>query len=101
MSRIEKREPPPLRLGEWLAFFGVSQTAAAQAAGCGQSYIANMIAGRKKHPDVLILLALSDFLGITVNDFYKRPPNRAEAQVIADLSAAAQQRILHHLRRKT
>ncbi len=89
-----------LHLGAWLALFGVSETKAGEIAGVNQSYIANLIGGRKKNPSALILLDISDHLGITVNDLYQRPPSRSEMMPAANLSPRAREAIITLHRQK-
>ena len=89
-----------LHLGAWLALFQVSETEAGKIAGVGQSYIANLISGFKKNPSALILMDISEYLGITVNDLYQRPPSRAEMQPAANLSPRAREAIITLQRRK-
>ena len=59
MARKPKKPQPPPRtiyLGEWLTRLGISVNDAAKAGGVGQSYISNMIAGRKDRPETSIML---------------------------------------------
>lgn len=100
MAKAPKAAPRDLHLGPWLALFGATETQAGEAAGCGQSYIANLINGRKKNPSALILLRISEWLGVTVNDLYQPPPTRSEIAPMAKLSPKARDSILDRQRRK-
>jgi hypothetical protein len=102
VCRMGKKAKPQnfeLHLGPWLKLFEVSETEAAKAGGCGQSYISNLIAGRKENPSALILLRISEYLGITVNDLYRMPPNRADVEPVINLSQRARETILARHRR--
>lgn len=81
---------PRIYLAEWLEVLGHSQHEASVAAGVGQSYIANIIAGRKKNPGAYVLLRLSEWLGITINDLFHPPPPETVISAIRELSPAAQ-----------
>ena len=92
MARKPKSLQPPPRtiyLGEWLTRLGISVNDAAKAGGVGQSYISNMIAGRKDRPETSIMLGISELLGITVNDLYKRPPPQSTVDGLGELSPSA------------
>jgi transcriptional regulator with XRE-family HTH domain len=78
-----------LYLAEWLEVLGHSQTDAAEVAGVGQSYISNIIAGRRPNPSTFVLLRLSEWLGITVNDLFEPPPDDAIVKAIRGLSPGA------------
>lgn len=100
MAKRDDEEPPHIYLGQWLEFFETDVTAAAEAAGCTQSYVSNIIANRKPNVNVLYLLRISDLLEVTVNDFYRPLPRKSELQALKDLSPKAQAAILQKQRKR-
>jgi transcriptional regulator with XRE-family HTH domain len=82
-------------LGEWIdAIPGCSPKGAADATGIEESYISNLSAGRKRNPSSLIMLALSNYLGITVNDLYRPPPSKITLKELSDLSPVARETLI-------
>jgi plasmid maintenance system antidote protein VapI len=100
MKKRAADEPPEIFLGQWLDFFEKDVTEAAKAAGCSQSYVSNIIANRKPNVNVLLLLRISDLLGITVNDFYRPLPKKSELEALKELSPKAQAAILEKQRKR-
>lgn len=94
MSEIGPEEVPDLYLGDWLELFEIGPSEAAEIAGCTQSYISNMTGGRKSAINVLYLLRLSEHMGVTVNDFYRRLPNKTHLNALKNLSPKAQATLL-------
>lgn len=92
--------PPEIFLLRWLAFEGIGVTQAADKIGVSQSYVSNIGAGRRPTVNIVYLLALSDLLEITINDFYRPPPSEAETFGLQGYSARAQATILKHINRK-
>jgi plasmid maintenance system antidote protein VapI len=93
-------EAPEIHLGDWLDFFEMKVGEAAEVAGCHQSYISNIIAGRRTDINVVFLLRLSEHLGITVNDFYRPLPSKSQLTTLKNLSPKAQATILARQQRK-
>jgi transcriptional regulator with XRE-family HTH domain len=89
MGKIPKRQHRQLFLAEWIEATGHQTGAVASAAGVDQSYISNIIAGRKGNPSAHVLLAVSEHLGVTVNDLYRRPPPTSVLEHLSSLSPAA------------
>lgn len=100
MGKLSDDEPPEIHLGAWLELFEVSVGEAADIAGCGQSYISNIIANRKPNVNVLYLLHLSNHLGITVNDFYRPLPSKSQLTALKNLSPKAQATLLERQQKK-
>lgn len=98
-GKVEKRSET-INLGPWLDYFEVGATEAAKAAGCKQPYISNIVGGRKSDVNVLYMLKLSRYLGITVNDFYEAPPSKATAESLARLSETARETIIKRAARR-
>src|SRR5215831_2175004 len=88
MPRISPKLFRPLYVGEWIAQAGRKQTELAQAIGITDAYLSDLISGRKKNPSAHVLRALSEELGITINDFYRKPPSRMQMERLKNLSPA-------------
>jgi plasmid maintenance system antidote protein VapI len=91
---------PTIYLGDWLEEFGIDNGAAAEAAGCDQSYISNIVANRKANINVLFLFRLSESMGVTVNDFYRPLPSRSHLAALKNLSPKAQATLLARFQKK-
>lgn len=70
------RPIPPRRLylGQWLARLGRKQAECARALDLTPAYISEIVSGKKKNLSPALLLDLSEWLGLTVNDLYRAPP---------------------------
>jgi len=75
-----------LHIGLWVAQSGRQQEAIADKVGITDAYLSELISGRKKNPSVHVLRALADELGITINDFFERPPTGPEIDRLRNLS---------------
>lgn len=93
-------EQPEIFLGQWLEFFEMDVTEAAEIAGCTQSYVSNIIANRKSNVNVLFLLRISEALSVNVNDFYRPLPRKSELRALKELSPKAQAAILEKQRQR-
>lgn len=100
MAKRDDEEPPHIYLGQWLDFFEEDVSEAARQASCTQGYISNIIANRKPNVNVLILLRISEWLGVTINDFYRPLPKKSELQAFKKLSPKAQAAILQKQRKQ-
>lgn len=100
MAKRKQIEPQEIFLGEWLNLAGIGPTEAAKIAGCTQSYISNISSGARGHINVLYLLKLSDDMGITVNDFFRKPPANAQIASLRAFSPEAQDFLLRPKRQK-
>lgn len=102
-SRMGKRTPPEPReifLGDWLNEFGIKVGEAAEIAGCDQSYISNIISGRKKNINALYLLRLSERMDININDFFRPLPSQSTLTALKRLSPKAQAAVLAQKRKR-
>jgi transcriptional regulator with XRE-family HTH domain len=88
MGKQPNRPSRKLYLGEWIARLGHTQVEVARAADISTSYLSNLIGGRKEDPGALILFDISEFLGITVNDLYRKPPPPDATKAAGELSPA-------------
>lgn len=100
MAKHEIGEQPEIFLGQWLEFFEMDVTEAADIAGCTQGYISNIIANRKSNVNVLYLLRISEALSVNVNDFYRPLPRKSELRALKELSPKAQAAILEKQRQR-
>lgn len=100
MGKPAEEDVPEIHLGDWLSFFEMGASEAAEIAGCTQGYISNIVGGRKPNINVLYLLKLSEHLGVTINDFYRPLPNRTTLNALKNLSPKAQAAILDRQQKK-
>ncbi|CCE05809.1 hypothetical protein BRAS3843_1480040 [Bradyrhizobium sp. STM 3843] len=89
-----------LHLGEWLARLNVKQADLARDVGVTESYISNLISGKKVNPSISLLLEISDRLKLSVNDLYKQPPSISALDDLKDFSPAVVQQLLDQRSRK-
>lgn len=102
-SRMGKRKLSEAReifLGDWLDLFNIKVGEAAEIAGCDQSYISNIISGRKTNINVLYLLRIAEHMDVNVNDFYRRLPSQAQIESMQRLSPKARAAILAQRQKK-
>lgn len=100
MGKRKKVEPQEIFLGAWLKLDEIGPTEAAEIAGCTQSYISNISSGVRPNINVLYLLKLSEYLGVTVNDFFKQPPDDTHLASLRNFSPEAQAFLLRPKRKK-
>jgi transcriptional regulator with XRE-family HTH domain len=93
-----------LYLGEWLARLDRKPVDLARAVGVTEPYISELISGRKDNPSPLLLLAISEWLGITVNDLYIAPPSASELAAVESVLNPSQMatfgRVLDGIKRR-
>lgn len=91
-----KRGTRKLYLGEWLARTRKRPADLAKAIGVTPGYVSDLISAKKDNPGPVLLLEISEFFELTVNDLYKPPPplNAVEA---ADNLTAPQMAVLARL----
>lgn len=94
MGKTSKTKASKIHLGGWLDLFSLSQTEAADIAGCKQPYIANISRGRNLDVNVQYLFKLSQHLGLTINDFFVPAPTEDNASSMMDLSAGARESVV-------
>jgi hypothetical protein len=100
MGKHGKPEVRTIFLGDWLEHFQVGPSKAAEIAGCDQSYISNIIAGRKNNINVLYLLRLSEHFDLNINDFFRPLPHPSQIAALQGLSSKAQAAILNPKQKK-
>lgn len=81
-KQIFKKPERKLFVGEWLARLGRKPTELAKAVGVTESYVSELISHKKDNPSPVLLLEVSEWLGLTVNDLYRSPPPAAAVSAI-------------------
>lgn len=79
---LEFAEPIKLYLGQWIARLDRERDWVCRRGGIKKSYLSQIISGKKKNPNHVILYRISEALGITVNDLYRLPPPKPVLDVI-------------------
>jgi transcriptional regulator with XRE-family HTH domain len=87
-----------LYIGEWIARLNLRAEHIAQQVGIGPSYLSMLISGKKGNPSGLLLLQLSEAMGMTVNDLYKPPPGASQLEAVKGLSPDLLNRLLEQQR---
>ena len=64
-----------LYVGEWITLMKKTREEICEGASIEKAYLAQLISGEKKNPSAKVVLGISEVLGVTVNDLYKKPPN--------------------------
>lgn len=85
MARSPRPQYRPLFIGPWIIRLGRKPSEIAKAVGVGESYLSLLISGDKKNPSGALLLAISEELGISVNDLYRRPPSQEVTDAVTTL----------------
>ena len=88
MARSLPKLFKPLFVGEWIAQSGRRPTEIAAAVDITDAYLSELISGKKKNPAAHVLRAISEVLGITVNDLYRKPPTQGQIDRLKSLSPA-------------
>lgn len=88
MARSSSKLFRPLYVGEWVAQSRRQQEDIAEEAGITDAYLSELMSGKKKNPSAHVLRSLSEVLGVTVNDFYRKPPSSAQLDRLKNLSPA-------------
>jgi transcriptional regulator with XRE-family HTH domain len=68
-----------LFLAEWMKHKGIGPGKLGKIVGKTQGYMSNLKRGFQDNPSIYILLAISEYWGISVNELFKPPPSPAEA----------------------
>lgn len=89
MPRPQKnRQFRKLYIGPWLARLGKKPVDAAKAIGVTETYMSELISGKKKNPGHAILFDLSEWLGIPMNALYRMPPAQNAVDAVEGMTAA-------------
>jgi transcriptional regulator with XRE-family HTH domain len=83
-NRIARR----IYLGEWLARLRRKQVDLARAVGITPTYVSELISLKKPNPSPGLLLEISEWLGLTVNDLYRPPPPIGATEAVDKLNPA-------------
>lgn len=79
---LRPRQFRKLYIGEWLRRLDRKQIEAAKALNVTETYISELISGKKKNPHHAILYDLSEWLGLSINDLYRAPPDRIAIEAV-------------------
>jgi transcriptional regulator with XRE-family HTH domain len=82
MPGTPRRPVRKLYLHQWLTRLGKRPVDLANHLNVTESYISNLKSEKRSNPSIAILLEMSEWLGITVNDLFVAPP---KAGTLADL----------------
>lgn len=73
----------PLFLGRWLDVLGVKAVEVAAAVEVTESYLSELIAGTEKvNPSSALMLEISEYLNVSVNQLYRPPPSREVVEAL-------------------
>lgn len=100
MAKRSAPEPRKIFLQDWMDREEIGPSELAEYAGCTQGYVSSIAGNRKKNPNVLYLLKISERLGVTVNDLYLPPPPKAQIVAMQSYSTQARETILNLPRRQ-
>lgn len=103
LAHVENYGPMPapnrtpdtkIYLSEWLSRLGRRPVELARHLDVGESYISNLRSSKKSNPSIGLLIQMSDFLGITVNDLVKPPPKATSIEELKGYSQGAIDKLL-------
>lgn len=80
-----KREFRKLYIGPWLARLDRKPSDVAKKVGVTEGYLSLIISDERKNPSHSLLFDLARELGISIDDFYRRPPEREVTERITKL----------------
>lgn len=82
------KTPRRLFLGPWLIRLKRKQSELAAAVGITPTYASELVNDPSKNPSPAVLLDISEFLGLTVNDLYQMPPSSEAVDAAGQLNPA-------------
>jgi hypothetical protein len=85
--------PNPRNLGAWLEVFEKKNVEAARAAGVSDSYISEIISGKKNNPGLFVMLDLARWLGVSVEELMYPPPDPETLRKIRRFSPGTIERL--------
>jgi hypothetical protein len=101
MGKLPTRTYRPIYLEDWMKVLGRKPIDLAKPhTSVTASYISNLCGTARVNPSALVMLEISETLGITVNDLYKKPPTAGMVETFSSYSPAAQQALLGAQQRK-
>lgn len=96
MGRRSSLPPRPIFLREWIdALPEKTRKGAAAAGGVGISYVNNICKGKRTNVSNIVMAGFANYLGITIDDLYRRPPSVAALSELSTVSPAARQALIH------
>jgi transcriptional regulator with XRE-family HTH domain len=87
-GRFLKSPPPRLYLGEWLSRLDRKPAEICKQVGITESYLSELISNKKKNPASHVMFAISELLGLAVNDLYRPPPPVSATAALDHLNPA-------------
>jgi Helix-turn-helix len=84
MAKVRKASPRTNYLGAWIDLLGPKLKDVAEAAHVTPSYVSNICRNDGKKPSIDVMLAISEFLDVPLNDLYKPPPAKASVAALGD-----------------
>lgn len=95
-QRRPRRLPPPNYVGGWIVALGAQPSEVAQKAQMSESYLSQIINGRKKNPGRAIIDDIGRALGIPSYLLYQPPPTKEVIEAARQLGPSILTR-LHDL----
>jgi transcriptional regulator with XRE-family HTH domain len=94
MPKAARTSTRKLYLSEWLDRLGRRPVDLARHLGVGESYVSNLRSEKRSNPSIYILIDISEFLGVTVNDLFMPPPKAGTIGELKTYSTSAVERLL-------
>jgi len=80
------RRPRKLYIGEWIFRFSHKPVEIAKLANIGESYLSQLISGKKKNQSAAVLIDIANVLRISMDDLYQPPPPSSVAEATERLT---------------
>lgn len=100
VTRIYPRRPPKLYISEWIASRGLDQEQVAERMECAPGTLSKIVNGRMK-ATVEWLARIAEALDIEVQDLFHDPARPTQEDLLRDVPAADQERIIRAIRALT
>ena len=101
MGKLPTRTYRPIYLAQWMEALGRRPIDLAKPhTSVTASYISNLCSPARINPSAIVMLEISEALGVTVNDLYQKPPSSGLMDALASYSPAARQALLEARRPK-
>lgn len=94
MAKRPRPQFKPLYVGEWIEATGFTQSEVVKNTKISQGYISNISGGRRSNPSAEYLRRISEFIGVTMNDFYLPPPQQRDIEALSRYSPVARETLL-------
>lgn len=100
VTRIYPRRPPKLYISEWISYRGLNQEQVADRMDCAPGTMSKLVKGHMK-ATVEWLARIADALDIEVQDLFHDPRKPTQQDLLRDVPAAEQERIIKAIRALT